>query len=98
GLSDGRQSMAFAEDVGTVVTAEGETYHAGSTSLVAADMLRLMLGETQWMVLATFLIVVGLMWVNFGSLRWGMLALLPLVVGVLWMILLMEVFGLKLSF
>src|SRR5690606_2095847 len=48
GLSDGRQSMAFAEDVGRIETADGRVYHAGSTSLVAADMLRLMLKEAPW--------------------------------------------------
>ncbi len=98
GLSDGRQSMAFAEDVGTIVTEEGVTYHAGSTSLVAADMLRLMLKEAPYMVAITFLIVVLLMWINFQSVRWAALATVPLVVGVLWMLLVMELFGLKLNF
>lgn len=98
GLADGRNSMAFAEDVGTVVTESGEVFHAGSTSLVAADMLRLMMGEAPWMVLGTLVVVVLLMWINFGSWRWAMLALLPLLVGVLWMILAMEMMGLKLNF
>ncbi|NBB86334.1 MAG: MMPL family transporter [Bacteroidetes bacterium] len=97
-LSDGRNSIAFAEDVGTIVTEDGDVYHAGSTSLVAADMLQLMQREAPWMVLATFLIVALLMWANFGSLRWAALALLPLVVGVLWMLLVMELFGLRLNF
>lgn len=98
GLSDGRQSIAFSDDVGTIVTEDGDVYHAGSTSLVAADMLRLMLEEAPYMVTVTFLMVIGLMWVNFGSFRWAALATLPLIVGVLWMILLMEIFGLKLNF
>lgn len=98
GLSDGRNSMAFADDVGTIITDDGDEYHAGSTSLVAADMLRLMLQEAPYMIGITFLIVVMLMWVNFGSIRWAALATVPLLVGVLWMILLMELFGLKLNF
>lgn len=98
GLSDGRASMAFAEDVGTIVTEDGTTYHAGSTSLVAADMLRLMLKEAPFMVALTFLIVMLLMWVNFGSIRWATLATIPLVVGVLWMLFLMELLGLRLNF
>jgi len=98
GLSDGRQSMSFSEDIGTVVTQDGRTYHAGSTSLVGADMLRLMLKEAPWMVLFTLVIVGAFMRLNFGSIKWAMLALLPLVVGILWMLLLMEVFGLKLNF
>ncbi len=98
GLSHGKQSIAFAEDVGTIVTAEGETYHAGSTSLVAADMLQLMLGEAPYMVLLTFAIVAALMYVNFRALRWTLLALVPLVVGILWMLLIMAVAGIQLNF
>ena len=98
GLSDGRNSIAFAEDVGRVETPDGRVYHAGSTSLVAADMLRLMQREAPWMVLAALLMVLLLMWVNFRSLKWTLLALLPLAIGVLWMLLLMELFGFKLNF
>ncbi len=98
GLSDGRASIRFAEDVGTIVTENGAVYHAGSTSLVAADMLRLMMKEAPWMVGATFLLVVLLMFVNFRSVRYTLLATLPLVVGVLWMILLMEWLDVKLNF
>ena len=98
GLSDGRQSIAFAEDVGTIRTADGEVYHAGSTSLVAADMLQLMQREAPWMVAGTFLIVALLMMLNFGSVRWAALALVPLVVGVLWMLLILEVVALELNF
>jgi hypothetical protein len=98
GLSDGRNSIAFSEDVGTITTGDGSTFHAGSSSIVAADMLRLMRAETPWMVGATFVIVLLLMFVNFGSVRWTLLAVVPLVVGVLWMLFLVEVFGLRLNF
>ncbi len=98
GLSDGRNSIAFSEEIGTITTEDGETYHAGSTSLVAADMLKLLQAEAPWMIAATFLIVMLLMYVNFQNVRWAGLALIPLVVGVLWMILAMVVFGLKLNF
>ncbi|QXD13711.1 MMPL family transporter [Rhodocaloribacter litoris] len=98
GLADGRNSIAFSDDVGTVRTEDGRVYHAGSTSLVAADMLRLMQAEAPYMVAATFVIVALLMWLNFGTLRWAALALLPLIVGVLWMLLLVEIFGFKLNF
>jgi len=98
GLSDGRKSIAFSRDVGTVTTDSGETYHAGSTSLVAADMLLIMQREAPWMIAAAFVIVALLMLLNFGSLRWAALALVPLVVGLLWMLLVMEVFGLMVNF
>jgi hypothetical protein len=98
GLSDGRKSIAFLEDVGTIETDDGQVYHAASTSLVAADMLRIMRSEAPYMVLGTFLMVMLLMYANFRRIRWTALALIPLMVGILWMLLLMEVFGLMLNF
>ena len=98
GLSDGRKSMAFAEDVSGIVLPGGKTYHAGSSSIVAADMLRLMRQESPYMVLLTLVIVTLLMWANFQRLRWALLAMVPLVVGVIWMVLLMKLFGIWLNF
>lgn len=97
GLSDGRNSIAFAEDVSRIEV-EGRTYHAASPTIVAADVLRLVQRESPWMVLATAALVFLLMWLNFGKLRWGVLACLPLVVGVLWMLLLMELLQIRLNF
>jgi predicted RND superfamily exporter protein len=96
-LADGRRSIAFSNEIGTI-TADGKTYHAASTSLIAADMLKLVQAEAPWMVGATFVIVALLMLLNFRDVRWAALALVPLVVGVLWMLLMMVVFGVKLSF
>ena len=97
-LADGRRSIAFAQEIGTITTADGQTYHAASTSLVAANMLMLVRAEAPWMVGATFIIVALLMLLNFRDVRWAGLALVPLVVGVLWMLLAMEVFDVKLNF
>ncbi len=98
GLSDGKNSIAFSDEIGEIETADGRVFYAGSTSLVAADMLRLMREEAPYMVLFTFLIVALLMWINFGSLKWALLAITPLVVGVMWMLLLMALLDLKLNF
>ena len=98
GLSDGRKSMAFAKEVGSVTTPDGKTHHAGSSSIVAADVLRLMRQESPFMIAATLIVVWLLMWANFARLRWSILAMVPLVVGVLWMILFMELFGMTLNF
>ena len=98
GLSDGRKSIAFAEDVGTVTTEAGKTYHAGSSSIVAADMLRLMRREAPYMVILSLVVVVLLMWANFLRVRLALLALMPLVVGVMWMLLVMQVVGLRMNF
>ncbi|NNF58744.1 MAG: MMPL family transporter [Rhodothermaceae bacterium] len=97
-LSDGRRSMRFARLIGEVKTSDGQTYHAASTSIVAADMLRLMLGEAPRMVGITALLIIALMGLTFRSVRWTVLALTPLVVGLLWMVALMEAFGVALTF
>lgn len=97
-LSDGRVSIHFADLVGDVRLADGRVYHAASTSIVAADMLRLMLGEAPLMVVLTALLVVTVVGLTFRSVRWSVLALTPLVVGVLWMLAAMELTGVPLSF
>ena len=96
-LGDGRLSMRFAELVGEV-EANGKTYFAGSTSIVAASMLRLLIDEAPLMIALTFALIALLMLVEFRSLKWATLALVPLVVGVLWMLGLMELFGIQLTF
>lgn len=97
GLSDGRNSIAFAEDVSRIEV-DGRVYYGASPTIVAADVLRLVQRESPWMVLATAVLVLLLMWLNFGELRWGLLACLPLAVGVLWMLLLMELLQMRLNF
>src|SRR5690606_11155933 len=97
-LSDGRVSMHFSDLVGQVRLADGRVYHAASTSIVAADMLRLMLGEAPLMVVVTALLVVIVVGFTFRSVRWSVLALTPLVVGVLWMLAVMDLFGVPLTF
>jgi len=98
GLSDGRNSMKFADDVGTIRTADGEVYHAASTSIVASDMLRLMLREAPWMVALTLLLIVVFKLVILRRVKWVMLALLPLAASFLWLFGLMEIFGWQLNF
>jgi hypothetical protein len=98
GLADGRNSMKFADDVGTIRTADGEVYHAASTSIVASDMLRLMLSEAPWMVGLTLLLIVVFKLVILRRVKWVLLALLPLAASFLWLFGLMELFGWQLNF
>ncbi|MEX0593610.1 MAG: MMPL family transporter [Balneolaceae bacterium] len=98
GLSDGRRSIAFKEEIGEVMTSSGRVYHAGSTSIVAAEMLDLMIEESPFMVGATLLIVVLFMFYSFRSVRWAMIALVPLLVGFLSLFGWMLVFGLTFNF
>ena len=97
-LSDGRKSMAFADDVGTIQTDDGRVFHAGSTPIVASDMLRLMQKEAPLMVGLTLLLVLAFKVVILRKPRWILLALTPLVASFLWMFALMPALGLKLTF
>jgi predicted RND superfamily exporter protein len=98
GLADGRQSIAFKNDVGKVELDSGETFYAASTSIIAAEMLELMRSESPWMVGATFLMVFILMLVSFRSLRWAIVAMLPLLVGLLWLFGIMMLTGMMFNF
>jgi len=98
GLADGRNSIAFKNDVGKVELDSGETFYAASTSIIAAEMLELMRSESPWMVGATFLMVFILMLVSFRSLRWAIIAMLPLLVGLLWLFGIMMLTGMMFNF
>jgi predicted RND superfamily exporter protein len=98
GLADGRNSIAFKNDVGKVELDNGETFYAASTSIIAAEMLELMRAESPWMVGATFLMVFILMLIAFRSLRWAIIAMLPLVVGLLWLFGIMLLTGMMFNF
>ena len=97
-LSDGRRSIHFADLVGEVRLPDGRMAYAASTSLVAADMLRLMLDEAPKMVIITVLLILSLITMTFRSARWTALALVPLLVGILWMLGAVVVAGVPFTF
>ena len=98
GLADGRKSIAFKDDVGSVTLENGKTYYAASTSIVAASMLDLMRTESPYMVGATFIIIYIFMIFTFRSFRWSVISMLPLLVGLLWLFGVMMIFGLQFNF
>ncbi len=98
GLGDGEKSIAFKNDVAVVTLDSGETFYAGSTSIVAASMLELMRKESPYMVGATFIFIYFFMLFSFRSFRWSAIAMLPLIVGLLWLFGIMMIFGLQFNF
>ncbi|WP_340104852.1 efflux RND transporter permease subunit [Rhodohalobacter sp. 8-1] len=98
GLSNGLRSIRFKEDVSNIQLSNGKTYHAGSTSIVAATMLDLMRTESPYMVIATFIVVFICIALSFQSMRWTLIALIPLVIGLLWLFGIQLLFGLKFNF
>jgi len=98
GLADGRNSIAFKNDVGEVTLDNGKKFYAASTSIIAAEMLELMRSESPWMVGATLVMVFLLMLISFRSLRWSIIAMLPLIVGLLWLFGIMMLTGMMFNF
>ena len=98
GLSDGRNSMNFADDVGKVRLADGKVYYAGSTSIVASDMLELMIAEAPVMVTLTLLMIIVFKLIILHRVKWVLLALFPLATSFLWMFGFMPELGWKINF
>ncbi|MEX2363976.1 MAG: MMPL family transporter [Balneolaceae bacterium] len=98
GLSDGRNSIEFKNDVSVVELRDETMFYASSTSIVAASMLDLMRTESPYMVGATFIFIYFFMLFSFRSFRWSIISMLPLVVGLLWLFGLMMLFGLQFNF
>lgn len=97
-LGDGRNSIAFKNAVGDITTASGKMFHAASTSIVAADMLDLMLRESPYMVSGTAVLIFILMFIAFRSYRWTIIALIPLLMGLLFTFGIMLIFDVKFNF
>lgn len=97
GLADGRNSIAFKDDIGRIETDLG-VFNAASTSLVAADMLDLMITESPYMVAATLIFIIIFMYFAFRSWRWTIIALLPLVIGLIFTFGIMLLFGITFNF
>jgi len=98
GLSDGKKSIAFKNEIGRIETSDGKVFYSASTSIVAAQMLDLMLDESLIMVMATFIMILLLMYISFRSFRWTIISMLPLLVGLSWLFFIMIIFDLNFNF
>jgi predicted RND superfamily exporter protein len=98
GLSDGRNSIAFKNEIAYVQVDEDTRLYAASTSIAAAEMLELMRSESPYMVAGTFIMIYILVNVAFMSLRWSIIAMIPLLVGLAWTFGIMILFDIKLNF
>ena len=98
GLSDGRNSIAFKNELSNIRTSDGKEFFAASTSIVAASMLEVMQEESPYMIAATFIIVFLFILFSFGNLWWSLIALIPLIVGLIWLFAFMAIFDFKVNF
>ncbi len=98
GLSDGRNSIAFKNEIASVETPDGNQFYAASTSVAAAEMLELMQTESPYMVAATFIMIFILVNLAFRSLRWSIISMIPLLVGLAWTFGIMMIFNINFNF
>jgi len=97
-LRDGRNAIAFRDDVGTFRSKSGKVFHASSSNIILADMLVILVKEGRMAVIVTFLVVFIIVFLDFRNLKAALMVLSPLMVGVLWMGVVMYLTGMKLNF
>ncbi|RMF65197.1 MAG: hypothetical protein D6743_08275 [Calditrichaeota bacterium] len=97
-LRDGRNAIAFRNDVGTIRTRDGRVFHASSSNIILADMLIVLSREGRIAIGLTFLVVFLVVLVDLRSLKGALMVLSPLIIGLLWMGGAMYLSGMKLNF
>ena len=97
-LRDGRQAIEFADDTHLITTESGKRFYSSSSSIIFADMLKLMIRDSRWAIGITLLVVFLIVFIDFRSIRNGMLVMLPLICGAIWMCGSMFLSGMKLNF
>lgn len=96
-LRDGKNAILFREDIGTITTDAGRTYHAASPNIILAEMLTMVTREGKIAVGLTLGVVFLILLADFRSLRGALIVTTPLVIGIVWMGGMMQAFGMKLN-
>ncbi|HLB59432.1 MAG TPA: MMPL family transporter [Bdellovibrionota bacterium] len=96
-LKDGKQAIAFAQDVRTIKTPSGPFYPS-SEAIIFADLLEIMLHDGKFGLIAILFLMVILIWIDLKRLDRTLIVLTPLIGGMIWMVGLMPILGLKFNF
>jgi predicted RND superfamily exporter protein len=96
-LRDGRNAMAFADEVAEIRTPAGRVYHASSSNIIFAEMLRYMLEDGALALGLTLVVVSLVLWADLRRPMDALLALSPLLLALLWATGLMYVFEIRLN-
>ncbi|MDO8519094.1 MAG: MMPL family transporter [Deltaproteobacteria bacterium] len=96
-LDDGRNAIAFHEDVGRIEAA-GKTFIAASDSLIFAEVLTTLFSDSRKTILLSLLVLAIMLYIDFWSWRKTWLVLGVLSAGIFWMCGTMLLFGLKFNF
>lgn len=96
-LRDGRNAIRFAEEVKTIVTPSGNTFHASSSHIIFAEMLVLMLDDSVTAVILTLLVVTLVLLIDLRSVSGALLVLVPLLSAVSLVVGIMYIFEFKVN-
>ncbi len=96
-LRDGRNAIRFAEEVQTIVTPSGGTFHASSSHIIFAEMLVLMLDDSVKAVILTLLVVSVVLMIDLRSAAGTLLVLVPLLSAVSLVVGIMYIFEFKIN-
>ena len=97
-LRDGKNAIAFRDDIGTIVTDSGKEFHAASSNLIVADMLSMITHEGPIAVGLSLAVVFLIIFASFRSFRAAVLVVIPLTLGLVWLGGIMDIVGMKLNF
>ena len=96
-LRDGRNAIAFADEVKVIQAADGNTYYASSAHIIFAEMLELMLDDAVQAVALTLLVVSIVLLIDLRSVLSVTLVLTPLLTALAWVTGFMYVFDFKVN-
>ncbi len=96
-LRDGRNAIAFADEVKVIHAADGNIYYASSAHIIFAEMLQLMLDDAVKAVALTLLMVTIVLLIDLRSVVSVILVLTPLLTALLWVTGFMYVFDFKVN-
>ena len=96
-LRSGWNNIAFAEDVRDIRTPDGREWHASGLPVVQADLLGMMIPDTQRAFLFAFGVIAFLVLLDVRSLRGTLVLVLPLLFSLVWTLGFMKVLGIRLN-
>ena len=96
-LRDGRNAIAFRNDVGTIRMPSGRTYHAASPNIIVGEMLTMLTAEGRIAIGLSFVVVFMIITFQFRSPVRAVLVMTPLLAGIFGMGGLMWIFGMRIN-
>lgn len=97
-LWDGRNMLKFADQIGTIRTANGHEYHAAGTSTLYARLARIVLHDGKVTVVLATLWILLMHFLDFRSVKLALASVIPLGVGLVMMLGAMSLLNQRLNF